>query len=570
MEKRWKVLDADKTRVESLKTQLGIHNALCTILVQRGLDDFQKAKSYFRPSIAHLHDPFLMKDMDKAVERLMLAFHSNEKILVYGDYDVDGTTAVALMFHFLNSIHPGVEFYLPHRYKEGYGISKAGVDFAFENNFTLVVSLDCGIKSVPLIEYAKSLGIDFVVCDHHMPDSQLPPASAILDTKQPGCNYPFNELCGCGVGLKLVQALCKTLNLPDERWMKYLDLVATAIAADIVPITGENRVLTYFGLEKVNSTPCTGIKALIDLSSLTKKVCVNDLVFVVAPRINAAGRMDDARKAVLLFIEEDYHQAVELAKLLHTDNIDRKEADLTTTEHALSLIDGSVELKERKTTVLYHHEWHKGVVGIVASRLIEKYYRPTIILTKSGEKVSGSARSVIGFNVYEAIHQCKDLLENYGGHFYAAGLTLKEENVAPFIDMFEQVVTETITPELLTPEIVVDVEVNFKDISDVFYRIICQMEPFGPDNMRPVFIARNVYETGYSRIVKESHIKFSLKQDNQTMEGIGFGLAFKFPLLQPNIPLDVVFTLDENEWNGDKKLQLKIIDIKESFHPEYL
>lgn len=569
MEKRWKVLDPEKQRAGLLRSQLGIHPALCSILVQRGLDDFQKSRSYFRPSITDLHDPWLMKDMDKAVARVLQAITSNEKILVYGDYDVDGTTAVALMFHFLRSIHSQVEFYVPHRYKEGYGISKAGIDFAFENNFTLVLSLDCGIKSVHLIDYAQSLGIDFVVCDHHMPDLQLPPAVAILDTKQPGCNYPFNELCGCGVGLKLVQALCKTLALPDERWMKYLDLVATAIAADIVPITGENRVLTYFGLELVNRTPCTGIKALIDLSALTKKVCVNDLVFVVAPRINAAGRMDDARKAVLLFIEENYTEAVELAKLLHTDNKDRKEADLTTTEHALSLIDGSLEMKDRKTTVLYHQEWHKGVVGIVASRLIEKYYRPTIILTKSGEKVSGSARSVIGFNVYEAIHQCKDLLENYGGHFYAAGLTMKEENVAPFIDKFEQVVKETIAPELLTPEIVVDVEVNFKDLSAVFYRIICQMEPFGPDNMRPVFIARKVYETGYSRIVKESHIKFSLKQDNQTMEGIGFGLAYKFPLLQPNIPLDVVFTLDENEWNGDKKLQLKIIDIKESYHGEY-
>ena len=570
MEKRWKELEAHYEQSQLLRNVLGIHPAICKILVQRNLDTFEKAKSYFRPLITELHDPWLMKDMDKAVNRILQALSSKEKILVYGDYDVDGTTAVACMYHFLNSIHPLVEFYLPHRYKEGYGISKAGIDFAAENNISLVISLDCGIKAVQVITYAQSLGIDFVVCDHHMPDDILPPAVAILDTKQPGCNYPFKELCGCGVGFKLIQALCATLNLPESTWMTYLDLVATAVAADIVSITGENRVLTYFGLEKVNSNPCTGIKALMDLAAFNRKVCVTDLVFVVAPRINAAGRMNDARKAVLLFIEENYENALELAKLLHTDNTERKEADSTTTEQALSLLENDLLLQSKKTTVLYHKDWHKGVVGIVASRLIERYYRPTIVLTSSGDKVSGSARSVIGFNVYEAIHQCKSLLENYGGHFYAAGLTLKTENVQPFITMFEQVVNDTIPPELLTPEIVIDVEVNFKDINEVFYKIICQMEPFGPDNMRPVFIAKQVYETGYSRIVKEAHIKFCLKQENSTIEGIGFGLANKFKLLQPNVPIDVVFTLDENEWNGEKKLQIRVIDFKESFVKEYV
>lgn len=568
MEKRWKVLQHSQEKVQQLRNAIGIHSALCNILVQREIDVFQKAKAYFRPSISDLHDPWLMKDMDKAVTRILQAFSSNEKILVYGDYDVDGTTSVACMYHFLKSIHSKVEFYLPHRYKEGYGVSKAGVDFAIENNFTLIISLDCGIKSTELIGYALSLGIDFVVCDHHMPDAKLPPAFAILDTKQADCNYPYKELCGCGVGFKLIQALCKVLKLPDSTWMKYLDLVATAIAADIVPVTGENRVLAFYGLEKVNSDPCIGIKALMDLSSLTKTVCINDLVFVVAPRINAAGRMDDARKAVLLFIEENYDTAMDLAKLLHTDNTERKEADSTTTEHALTLLESDQLLQTKKTTVLYHKDWHKGVVGIVASRLIEKYYRPTIVLTSSGDKVSGSARSVIGFNVYEAIHQCKDLLENYGGHFYAAGLTLKPENVDPFISMFEQVVTDTIPQELLIPEIVIDTEVAFKDLTATFYKIICQMEPFGPENMRPVFIARNVYETGYSRVVKESHIRFSLKQEQYTMNGIGFGLASKFHLLQPNVPVDVVFTLDENEWNGEKKLQLKVLDIKQN-HAAY-
>lgn len=569
MEKRWKVLEADEEKIQILRSSINIHPALCNMLSQRGLDNFDKAKAYFRPSILDLHDPWKMKDMDKAVNRVLQAFSSNEKILVYGDYDVDGTTAVACMFHFLNSVHPLVEFYLPHRYKEGYGVSKAGVDFANENNFTLIISLDCGIKAIELITYAQSFGIDFVVCDHHMPDAVLPPAIAVLDTKQPGCNYPYKELCGCGVGLKLIQALCTVLNLPDSRWMKYLDLVATAIAADIVPITGENRVLAYYGLEKVNTNPCTGVKALMDLSTLTKKVCITDLVFVVAPRINAAGRMDDARKAVLLFIEEDYGKALDLAKLLHTDNTERREADTTTTEQALFLLDNDLLLQAKKTTVIFHKDWHKGVVGIVASRLIEKYYRPTIVLTSSGDKVSGSARSVIGFNVYEAIHQCKELLENYGGHFYAAGLTMKPENVDPFITMFEQVVTDTIPLELLIPEIVIDSEVAFRDLTENFYKIVCQMEPFGPENMRPVFIARKVYETGYSKIVKESHIKFSLKQENQTMDGIGFGLAHKFNELQPNVPMDVVFTLDENEWNGEKKLQLKVIDIKPSYTAAY-
>jgi single-stranded-DNA-specific exonuclease len=569
MEKRWKLLDADEGKIQTLRHAIGIHPALCNMLSHRGMDNFEAAKAYFRPSISFLHDPREMKDMDKAVTRVLQALSANEKILVYGDYDVDGTTAVACMYDFLKSIHPSVEFYLPHRYKEGYGISKAGVDFAYENNYSLIISLDCGIKAINIITYAQSLGVDFIVCDHHMPDDTLPPAVAILDTKQEGCNYPYKELCGCGVGFKLIQALCMVLDLPDSKWMKYLDLVATAIAADIVPITGENRILAYFGLEKVNTDPCTGVKALMDLSALVKKVCITDLVFVVAPRINAAGRMDDARKAVLLFIEEDYNKAVDIAKLLHTDNTERREADSTTTEQALSLLDNDLMLQTKKTTVLYHRDWHKGVVGIVASRLIEKYYRPTIVLTSSGDKVSGSARSVIGFNVYEAIHQCKELLENYGGHFYAAGLTMKPENLDSFITMFEQVVTDSIPLELLIPEIVIDAEVTFNDITENFYKIVCQMEPFGPENMRPVFIAKKVFETGYSKIVKESHIKFSLKQENQTMDGIGFGLATKFHLLQPNVPLDVVFTLDENEWNGERKIQLKVIDIKQSYPVAY-
>jgi single-stranded-DNA-specific exonuclease len=412
------------------------------------------------------------------------------------------------------------------------------------------------------VAYARSKGVDFIICDHHLPDEDLPNAVAILNAKQKDCPYPYKELCGCGVGLKLIQAMCQQLQLPDQRWICYLDLVATAIAADIVPITGENRVLTYFGVQKINENPSTGIKALLQLSDISEKVHVTNLVFAIAPRVNAAGRMDDARKAVELFVESDFDKALDIAAQLHNDNTDRREADSTTTEEALQLIQNNPQNNGQKSTVLYQAHWHKGVVGIVASRLIEKYYRPTIILTNSGDKVAGSARSVLGFNIYEAIHACRHLIESYGGHFYAAGLTLHPQNVAAFQQTFEEVVSATISADMLVPEITIDAEVKLKEITPKFYDIICQMEPFGPENMRPVFVAKNVYETGASKIVKDTHLKFSLKQDSVVMDGIGFGLAEKFELLKPNQPLDVVFTLDENVWNGNKKLQMKVIDIR--------
>jgi single-stranded-DNA-specific exonuclease len=564
MEKRWNLLPYFDERTTALQQQLKIHSVICSMLVQRGVLDFETAKYFFRPSLSNLHDPFLMKDMQKAVGRIMDALASNEKIMVYGDYDVDGTTSVACMFQFLSALHPHVEFYIPHRYKEGYGVSKAGIDTAMANGVTLIVSLDCGIKSMELVDYAKSNGVDFIICDHHMPDDVLPQAIAILNAKQTDCHYPFKELCGCGVGLKLMQAICTHMQLPDEMWMQYLDLVATAIAADIVPMVDENRILTYFGLQQVNTNPCTGIKALMQLAEVKEKMHVTNLVFTLAPRVNAAGRMDDAKKAVELFIEKDFDKAIEIAKQLHIDNTDRREADSNITEEALTLIELEDKNADKKTTVLYQSHWHKGVVGIVASRLVDKYYRPTIILTNSGEKVSGSARSVLGFNVYEAIHQCKDLLESYGGHFYAAGLTMLPENVQAFCQRFEEIVSTTISEDSLTPEITIDSCIRFADINPSFYNIICQMEPFGPENMRPVFVAKNVYETGASRIVKENHIKFSLKQGSTVMDGIGFSMAEKFHLLQPNIPVDVVFTLDENEWQGNKKIQLRMIDLKPS------
>ncbi len=560
MQKRWNLKKANEEQVLGLHNSLKIHSALCRVLVQRGFDTFEKAKSYFRPQLSYLHSPWLMKDMEIAVKRIEEAINTKKNILVFGDYDVDGTTAVACMYRFLKNQYPNVEFYIPHRYKEGYGVSKAGIDFAKENNYTLIISLDCGIKSVELIKYAKTLGIDFIVCDHHLPDHDLPPAIAILNPKQKDCTYPFKELCGCGVGFKLIQALCEKWQLPDSYYFEFLDLVAIAIAADIVPVTGENRILTFYGLKKVNENPCIGIKALLKLAAQEKEVHIANLVFIVAPRINAAGRMDDARKAVQLFIENDFNKALEYAEMLHNDNTDRREADTNITEEALNIIQNDATLINRKTTVIYREHWHKGVVGIVASRLIENYYRPTIVLTRSGDIVAGSARSVPGFNLYEAIHACRENLLGYGGHFAAAGMTMLEENVKAFADKFEEVVLSTITEELLVPEIIIDTTINFKDITLNFYSIILQMEPFGPENMRPIFITKNVTETGFSKVVKEKHVRFVVRQGELTFTGIGFNLTHKFHLLQKDKPFDIVYTLDMNEWNGQQSLQLRVID----------
>jgi len=564
LQKRWNILTADEEKVQQLYATLKVHPVLCKILAQRTIDDFDKAKLFFRPQLSDLHDPWLMKDMEKAVTRILQAIDNNEKILVFGDYDVDGTTAVSCMFKFLQKIYEPsqIDFYIPHRYREGYGVSKKGIDYAAEKGFSLIISLDCGIKSVDLIQYARDLNIDFIVCDHHMPDDILPPAVAILNPKQKDCAYPYKELCGCGVGFKLIAALARRLQLPDEAVFEYLDLVATAIAADIVPMTGENRIMAFYGLKKANENPNYGIRALKQLSGVQKELLINSLVFMIAPRVNAAGRMDDARKAVQMFIANTPEEALQYAEMLHSDNSDRKEADKSITEEALAIIENNAQLVTRKSTVVYQSHWHKGVVGIVASRLIDYYYRPTIVLTQSGEYVAGSARSVAGFNVYEAIHQCKDLLLGYGGHFYAAGMTLSPDNVEAFRERFEEVVAATITPELLIPEIIIDAEVEFKDLKQAFYNIINQMEPFGPENMRPLFVVKKVTDSGYSRIVKEQHIKFSLRQDNILFNGIGFGMAKKFHLLESKKPVDVVFTLDENEWNNEKHLQLRVIDFR--------
>jgi single-stranded-DNA-specific exonuclease len=564
LEKRWNILPYDDNKAVALQQSLKVNKTICSILVQRDIDSFEKAKAYFRPQLQDLHSPWLMKDMNKAVQRIETAFEKKEKILVFGDYDVDGTTSVACMYQFLCRIYDpsSLDFYIPHRYREGYGVSQMGIDFASENDFTLIISLDCGIKSVELIAYAKKLGIDFIVCDHHLPDDQLPEAIAILNAKQKDCNYPYKELCGCGVGFKLITALAQHFNIEEEYYHCYLDLVATAIAADIVPMTGENRIMAYYGLEKINSNPNPGIKALIHLGGIQKKLSINNVVFVIAPRVNAAGRMDDARKAVQLFVEPEYDKALAFAEILHSDNSDRKEADSSITEEALAIIAADDILVHRKTSVVYKEHWHKGVVGIVASRMIEKYYRPTVVLTRSGEIVAGSARSVPGFNLYEAIHACREHLLGYGGHFAAAGMSLLPENVEAFSNKFETVVAASIEAHLLVPEIIINTAISFTAVNASFYSILCQMEPFGPENMRPVFIAQKIWDTGYSKIVKELHIRFVVKQDNITLTGIGFNLAHKFHLLQLKQPVDIVFTIDENEWNGNTVLQLKIIDIR--------
>lgn len=564
VQKRWNILPEYITETKNLAIDLKISEVLCRILAQRGYQDFDNAKKFFRPLISDLHDPWLMKDMNKAVERILSAKNNNEKILVFGDYDVDGTTAVASFFQFLTDIYSKdkIDFYIPHRYREGYGVSKAGIDFASAHDFSLIVCLDCGIKSVELISYAKTLGIDFVICDHHLPGITLPDAYAILNPKQLDCNYPFKDLCGCGIGFKLMMAISDKLKKDESSYLKYLDLVAIAIAADIVPMVGENRILAYYGMKKINEDPSLGIKTLIRIGKLEKKLNIHNVVFVIAPRINAAGRMDDAKKAVQLFIETDPHLAASFGEELQSDNTDRKEADTSITQEALEIINESEVMLNRKSCVVYREHWHKGVVGIVASRIIEHHYKPTIVLTKSDGIVTGSARSVKGFNLYEAIYECKDLLTVFGGHFAAAGLSMLPENVDAFSKKFEEVVSNSITDDLLIPEIVIDTKINFQDINQSLYNIINQMEPFGPDNMRPVFIAEKVEDTGYSDLLKEQHIRFNVKQNNNILSGIGFKMPEKLHIVKSGKPFDIVFTIDENEWNGNKKLQLMVMDCK--------
>ncbi len=565
-EKRWIIKPADEQIIQTLTDALHVHPVICRLLAIRGITDYESSKKFFRPELTDLIDPFKMKGMRRAVERISEAIEWHERIMVYGDYDVDGTTAVAVVYSYLKANYNGdLTYYLPHRYREGYGVSKAGIDFAHGNGYTLIITLDCGIKSAELITYAQSLGIDVIVCDHHLPDAHLPPAVAILNPKQADCPYPYKELSGCGIGFKLIMALAMHWKQPVPDVYKYLDLVATSIAADIVPIDGENRVLAYYGIKRINEDPSPAIAILKQLGGVTKTLVVSDLVFVIGPRVNAAGRMDDARKAVELFIETDPEKVITLAAVLHSDNDDRREVDKTTTEEALAALIEDDQTPLRKSTVVYKENWHKGVVGIVASRLIDHYYRPTIVLTSANGKATGSARSVSGFNIYEAIHECRDLLDNYGGHFFAAGLTMSVEKVPAFIDRFEDVVANSITTDQQTPEIEIDAEIPLSLIKPAIYNIVKQFEPFGPANMKPVFVSRNVKDyQGNSTVVRDAHIRIVAYQENGAItEGIAFGLAHKFDIVSSG-PFDMVYCIEENEHNGTTRLQVRVIDVKKS------
>lgn len=565
MEKRWTFPPAvDKTIAQQLTADLGIDMVLVELLISRGITTFEEAKTFFRPELSQLHDPFLMQDMLKAVERINQAIENKENILVYGDYDVDGTTSVSMVYSFLSSVYPNVDSYIPDRYSEGYGISFQGIDYAEDNGISLIIALDCGIKAIDKIDYANEKGIDFIICDHHRPGDKLPKAVAVLDPKREDCEYPYKELSGCGVGFKLIQALAKEWDILEDSLAQYLDLLATSIGADLVHITGENRVLAHYGLKRINENPRPGFKAFMN-NHKKQEFSIMEVVFNLGPRINAAGRMEHGHRAVELLTCEDERLANELAEGIEAHNQDRKEVDRSITLEALQLIEDNKE-QDRKTTVVYQPHWHKGVVGIVASRLTETYYRPTIVLTESNGKLSGSARSVKGFDVYNAIDACSDVLEQFGGHMYAAGMTMKKENFELFKQRFEEEVANTIDPELLIPEERVDAEITFADITPKFHRILKQFAPHGPENMSPAFVTRNVKDTGYAKTLgaDNTHLKLNVKDasTNNYFGAIGFNLGHFYQPISEGKAFDMVYAIEENEWNGKVSLQLRIKDIK--------
>ena len=552
----------DKNKIDSLARELQVERNLASILCQRGIHTYDEAKKFFRPSLEDIHDPFLLKDMNVAVQRIDTAIKNNENILVFGDYDVDGTTAVSLVSSYLKTITTNVATYIPDRYEEGYGVSYTGIDFAEDNDFSLIIALDCGIKAIEKVAYASEKNIDFIICDHHKPGKEIPKAVAVLNAKREDCTYPFDELCGCGVGFKLIQALGVGRNQTIQDFIPYLDLVATAIAADIVPMVGENRVLAFYGLQVINQSPRNGIKAIIHQTK-KNELTITDVVFIIAPRINAAGRMKHGNYAVELLTEMDFETAVNFAADIEIFNADRKTLDKKITNEALiQIVDNNEENKY--TSVVFQEDWHKGVIGIVASRLIEKYYRPTLVFTKSGDKLAASARSVKGFDVYNALLECEEFIEQFGGHKYAAGLTLLPENYQNFKNKFEQVVENTIDKKLLTPEVTIDLEIDLSEITPKFFRIIQQMGPFGPNNMRPVFKTNSVRDNGYGKKVgaDQTHLKLNVFQgDNKkTINAIGFNLGDKLEVVKNDF--DIVYALDENEWNGVKSIQLLLKDLK--------
>jgi len=573
MQKSWRIKKpADINDLKHLSAALNVDMAIANLLIQRGIKTFSEARSFFRPKLTDLHDPFLMKDMDKAVARVKKAIDNDEKVMIYGDYDVDGTTSVALMYSFLKSRLTNIEYYIPDRYMEGYGISRLSIDYASVNQITLVIVLDCGIKAVDKIAYAKELGIDFIICDHHNPDEVLPDAVAVLDPKQPDCPYPFKELSGCGVGFKLIQAFCMNQGIPEEVAFELLDLVVVSIASDIVPVIGENRVLAYYGLQKLNSNPSTGLKTIIKYAGLVGEIKINDIVFKIGPRLNASGRIEHGKKSVAILLAEDAKELDDLGLEINSYNEIRKTLDRDITQEALEIIEKSQFYKGRVSTVIYNRDWHKGVVGIVASRLTEFYYRPTVVLTESNGLATGSARSVGEFDLYEAIGKCADLLESYGGHMYAAGLSMKLENVAEFSRRFEQVVRDSITEEQLKQTIEIDAKISLSDLSAKFLRLLNQFEPYGPHNMMPTFLTENVFDSGSSRLVGKNneHLKLDLMEANRSssvFSGIAFSQSAHIDMIKKSEPFDICYTVTENEYRGKTYMQLNVRDIK-SRHDE--
>ncbi|MEF8983374.1 MAG: single-stranded-DNA-specific exonuclease RecJ [Bacteroidales bacterium] len=571
MEKRWVSKPrGDQKEVDHLAEVLNINDLLATLLVQRGIKTFDQAKSFFRPRLESLYDPFRMEDMNLAIERIEKAIQSNQRILIYGDYDVDGTTSVAMVYSFLSKFYSNLDYYIPDRYAEGYGVSYKGINYAAHDNVSLIIALDCGIKAVEKIDYANSLNIDFIICDHHTPEKNLPNAVAVLDPKRKDCAYPFKELSGCGVGFKMLQAFSRTNHIDAEYLYTFLDLVAVSIASDIVPIIDENRILTFFGLKQLNNNPRTGLKAIIDVSGLGDKhhqIVVEDIVFRIGPRINATGRLESGKNAVDLLITSNKKKADNMAKKVNSCNDERKNIDRNITQHAIKMISSEPGFQEKKSTVLYNSSWHKGVVGIVASRMIEIYYRPTIILTASNGLATGSARSVPGFDIYEALNECSDLIENFGGHTYAAGLTIEIENINKFKQRFERIVEQNLTEEQLIPQLNIDSEIEFSNITERFYKILKQFQPFGPQNLAPLFVARDVKDTGEARLVgpNKEHMKLSLVQKNnpgKLFPGIAFQQADHYSDIHKGKPFDICFSVEENNFRGNRTLQLNIKDIK--------
>ena len=559
----WEINDINSREdIIELSKQLNVSSTIASLLVSRGVRTYDEAKLFFRPSLDDLHDPFLMKDMDKAVNRILSAIDSNENILIYGDYDVDGTTSVALVSKFLkNNVTNNIQTYIPDRYNEGYGISYKSIDYAFENNFSLIIALDCGIKAIDKVSYANEKNIDFIICDHHKPDLQIPQAIAILNPLRNDCEYPFKYLCGCGIGYKLIQGLNLQKKIWNEAPENYLDLVAIAIGADLVPLNGENRVLCYHGLQVINKNPRAGIKAILR-GIKNKSITLNEVSFQIAPRINAAGRIKHGNNAVELLIEEDFDKAIKFSNEIDIFNNQRREIDKTITSQALIQIEKNKE-KSNFSTVVFQEDWHKGVIGIVASRLIEKYYRPTLVFTKSNDCYAASARSVKGFDIYNAIESCKDYLIQYGGHKYAAGLTLKPDNFLKFKNAFEKIVKNSIDSKLMTPSIQVDEKIKLSTITPKFYRILKQFAPFGPSNKKPVFLSENLTDTGFCKTVGEenNHLKCIVTQKGYKFSSIGFGIGEKIGLIKNKTPFNAVYNIEENYWNGKTSMQLKLIDL---------